>query len=117
MTDMINQDRLEQAADWADQLDSLGPEARAELGRWLHEAPENRAALVRMVRLLGDPALFDVVEQARCEAIPPLPPMTEARPARRWPSSRTSGARTCWSTCGTKRFLHWRPTAFNICRF
>lgn len=42
MTDMINQDRLEQAADWADQLDSLGPEARAELGRWLHEAPENR---------------------------------------------------------------------------
>lgn len=86
MTDMIDQDRLEQAADWADQLDSLGPEARAELGRWLNEAPENRAALARMVRLLGDPALFDVVEQARCEAIPPLPPMTEARPARRWPS-------------------------------
>lgn len=74
---------LEQAADWADRLDTLSPEARVELGAWLNAAPEHRAALSRMVRLLGDPALFDVVEQAtRDAAIPP----TRARP-RRWAAS------------------------------
>ena len=71
---------LAQAADWADRLDTLSPEARAEFGLWLNAAPEHRAALSRMVRLLGDPALFDVVEQAT-RSTPPLPP--RPRP-RRW---------------------------------
>lgn len=83
MTDPLTQAQMEQAADWADRLDALSPEERGELGRWLHASPGNRAALARMVRLLGDPALFEVAEQARREAIPPLPPVTEARPARR----------------------------------
>lgn len=86
MTDSLTQAQLEQAADWADRLDTLSPDERGELGRWLHASPDHRAALARMVRLLGDPALFEVVEQARREAIPPLPAMTEPRPARRWPA-------------------------------
>lgn len=76
---------LEQAADWADRLDTLSPDERAELGAWLNAASEHRAALSRMVQLLGDPALFDVVEQAsRDTAIPP----PRARP-RRWVASGT----------------------------
>ncbi|WP_428970115.1 FecR family protein [Sphingomonas sp. Xoc002] len=76
---------LEQAADWADRLDTLSPDERAELGAWLNAAPGHRAALSRMVRLLGDPALFDVVELAsRDMAIPP----PRARP-RRWAASGT----------------------------
>ena len=47
---------LEQAADWADRLDTLSPDERAELGSWLNAASEHRAALLRMVQLLGDPA-------------------------------------------------------------
>lgn len=83
MTDPLTRAQMEQAADWADRLDALSPQERGELGRWLHASPDHRAALARMVRLLGDPALFEVAEQARREAIPPLPPVTEARPARR----------------------------------
>lgn len=80
---------LEQAADWADRLDTLSPEARAELGAWLNAAPEHRAALSRMVRLLGDPALFDVVEQATRDAVP-LPPRPRAR---RWAASGAARSR------------------------
>ncbi|WP_433911031.1 FecR family protein [Sphingomonas yabuuchiae] len=80
---------LEQAADWADRLDTLSPEARAELGLWLNAAPEHRAALSRMVRLLGDPALFDVVERAT-RGTPPLPP--RPRP-RRWISGTMQSRR------------------------
>ncbi|WP_322966282.1 FecR family protein [Sphingomonas fuzhouensis] len=70
---------LEQAADWADRLDTLSPEARAELGAWLNAAPEHRAALSRMARLLGDPALFDVVEQTSRATIAPPPPRPRSR--------------------------------------
>ncbi|OMJ33804.1 hypothetical protein BSZ14_01520 [Sphingomonas sp. Sph1(2015)] len=76
---------LEQAADWADRLDTLSRNERAALGAWLNAAPEHRAALSRMVRLLGDPALFDVVEQATRDVAPP-PPLPRARP-RRWAAS------------------------------
>ncbi len=48
---------LEEAADWADRLDTLSPEAREELREWLNRSPAHRDALSRMVRLLGDPAL------------------------------------------------------------
>jgi transmembrane sensor len=76
---------LEQAADWADRLDTLSPDERVELGAWLNAVPEHRAALSRMVQLLGDPALLDVVEQAsRDTAIPP----PRAR-SRRWVASGT----------------------------
>lgn len=76
---------LEQAADWADRLDALSPVERAELGAWLNAAPEHRAALSRMVQLLGDPALFDGVEQASRDAAIPPP---RARP-RHWTASGT----------------------------
>ncbi|WP_294235593.1 FecR domain-containing protein [uncultured Sphingomonas sp.] len=77
---------LEEAADWADRLDALSPEARGELGEWLHRSPEHRAALARMVRLLGDPALSAVLDH-----IEALPPSITARPrSRRW--SRVAAA-------------------------
>jgi transmembrane sensor len=80
MTDAIEQNRLEEAADWADRLDSLTAAERTELGAWLHRAPHNRAALARMVRLLGDPALFEVIETAGHVHVPVAP---RAR-TRRW---------------------------------
>lgn len=77
---------LEEAADWADRLDALSPEARSELGEWLHRSSEHRAALARMVRLLGDPALFAVLDHVEA-----LPPLITARPrSRRW--SRVAAA-------------------------
>lgn len=80
MTDAVAENRLEEAADWADRLDSLTTAERAELGAWLHRSPDNRAALSRMVRLLGDPALFEVIETAGRVHVPVAP---RAR-TRRW---------------------------------
>lgn len=61
---------LEEAADWADRLDTLSPEARVELGEWLNRSAAHREALSRMVRLLGDPALLAAVEQAEAGPAP-----------------------------------------------
>ena len=70
---------IEEAADWADRLDSLSTEERRMLGAWLRHSPEHRAALGRMVALLGDPALFAVVEEASAASLPPLPPAVPSR--------------------------------------
>ncbi|MDR6145020.1 transmembrane sensor [Sphingomonas sp. SORGH_AS870] len=72
---------IEEAADWADRLDALSPDDRAELGAWLNRSPAHRDALGRMVRLLGDPALFHVVEQAERASL--SIPAPRPRP-RRW---------------------------------
>jgi len=77
----MTDDLIEEAADWADRLDTLSPAEREALGEWLHRTPAHRAALSRMVRLLGDPALFDVVDQAQHQA--PAIPAPRPRP-RRW---------------------------------
>lgn len=71
---------LEEAADWADRLDTLSPEAREKLREWLSRSPAHRDALSRMVRLLGDPALFAAVEQAER---PPAVALPRHR-SRRW---------------------------------
>jgi transmembrane sensor len=86
---------LEEAADWADRLDALSPEARGELHAWLNRSPDHRAALARMVRLLGDPALFDTVDQWTRQTVPsPAPPHVHPRHRpRRWGVLERPGAR------------------------
>ena len=74
---------IEEAADWADRLDALSPDDRAELSAWLNRSPAHRDALGRMMRLLGDPALFHVVEQAE-RASPPIPAPPPRPRLRRW---------------------------------
>lgn len=78
---------LEEAADWADRLDTLSPDARVELRAWLDRSGAHRDALSRMVRLLGDPALFAAIEQDEITPLPPLPrprsrPWSGAAPSR-----------------------------------
>lgn len=79
---------LEEAADWADRLDTLSPADRAELSVWLNRSSAHREALSRMVKLLGDPALFAAIEQAQAAA--PVPP--RPRP-RRWPGAAAGPTR------------------------
>ncbi len=64
---------LEEAADWADRLDALSPDERVELRAWLDRSGAHREALSRMVRLLGDPALFAAIEQIEKPTISPPP--------------------------------------------
>jgi transmembrane sensor len=81
---------IDEAADWADRLDSLSAEERRSLSEWLDQSPEHRAALARMVEALGDPALFAAAEEARATTVPPLPPAT---PSRGDPRGRPHGVR------------------------
>jgi transmembrane sensor len=77
---------LEEAADWADRLDTLSPDARVELRAWLDRSGAHREALSRMVRLLGDPALFAAIEQAEITTSPPPPRLRSRAWSRATPS-------------------------------
>ena len=52
----MNEQTLEQAADWVDRINDLNEDESAELSLWLKH-PKNKAAFDRIARLFGDPSI------------------------------------------------------------
>ncbi|MDC9526780.1 FecR domain-containing protein [Pseudoalteromonas sp. Angola-30] len=52
----MNEQTLEQAADWVDRVNDLNEDESAELSLWLKQ-PENKAAFDRVAKIFGDPSI------------------------------------------------------------
>ena len=52
----MNEQRLEQAADWVDRINDLNDHDRKELSLWL-KCTENKAAFEKIANVFGDPAV------------------------------------------------------------
>lgn len=51
----MNEQRLEQAADWVDRINDLNDHDREELSLWL-KCAENKNAFEKIANVFGDPA-------------------------------------------------------------